>query len=115
VETVVRDIVVYLEGSAHLLHLGSFRIICGCILLQENIAKYTWEENVRYTVNIEIVAFSEIHKYLPSVYFESDGQITQTPTITVRNTVTERYVSLMFSEVGNDHCDTPLPNEEKRR
>jgi hypothetical protein len=61
--------------------------------------------------NVGTVAVVE---YMPvSVYFVSEGQITQSPSVIIGQVVTESYVSLLFSgERGNHHCDALLCVEE---
>jgi hypothetical protein len=58
--------------------------------------------------NLEIIAVSEIYVYIEpaSIYFLCEGQISQPPTVTVSQVVTEINVSPLFlGELGNDHCD----------
>jgi hypothetical protein len=47
--------------------------------------------------------------------FVSEGQINQQLTVIVRQVMTERNASLLFSvELDNDHCDDLLTVDEKR-
>jgi hypothetical protein len=98
---------VYLKGSAHLFHLTSFRISCGCVLLQEKISQYIWGERVICAGNNEIISIGEIYKYCQLFIL---NLMTKSLTVTAGPIVTERYVSLPFIEINNYHCDTSSSN-----
>jgi hypothetical protein len=54
--------IIYFEDYAYLLHLKLFRTVYSWVLIQEKIAKYTWEENGVYSGNVETIAISEIYE-----------------------------------------------------
>jgi hypothetical protein len=47
--------------------------------------------------NLEITAINEIHEMSPSVYFVSEGQVTEPPTVISGQVVSEINGFLLFS------------------
>jgi hypothetical protein len=60
-ETVARDGNCLIQRFAHVPHFGSFRILCGCILIDGTITKCTQENRV-YGSNVEIISIDVIYK-----------------------------------------------------
>jgi hypothetical protein len=73
VETLARDVNSLSEGSAHLLHLRSLRTMWGCVLIQGNTEKYTWEGNGVHGGNVNIIAVTVLCKVSVTVYLVFQG------------------------------------------
>jgi hypothetical protein len=75
-----------------------------CIIIHRKITECTWEGNGLYDDNVKATVISKYYKVSISVYFASEGQMTQPLAVTVGQIVTERNLSLLFSdELDNDH------------
>jgi hypothetical protein len=69
-----------------------------------------------YHDNVEIIIICVIYTVTVSIYFVSEDGTNQPPTVTVGQIVTEKKVSLLFSnEMDNDHCDALLPVKDKEK
>jgi hypothetical protein len=64
---------VYFERSVYLLYLRSLRTMQGCVLIQGNIEKCTWEGNGVHGGNVNILAVAALCTVSVSVYFVSEG------------------------------------------
>jgi hypothetical protein len=77
------------------LHFRSFKITCGCILIQGKMAKCTQKDKV-CSDNVEIIVLAKIHKVPVRICLVFEGQITPPPDVTLSQVVTERNVYLFL-------------------
>jgi hypothetical protein len=80
-ETVARDVNCLFRKFLPFL---AFETIQNSLRLRINtmkLTKYTWEEHGVYGDSVKVTAINEIHKAFVSVYFVSEGHMTQPPTL----------------------------------
>lgn len=76
--------IVYFGGSTHFLHFRSFSVA-----VQDDRKMYNGKDGV-YGCKVRINVVSEIYKVPVTIYFVSEGQISEPPIVIVDQVVTKR-------------------------
>jgi hypothetical protein len=66
--------------------------MCSCVVIQDERLKCTRGQNAVYGGNVKLITRIEIYKVSIRVYFGCEDHITQPPTVTVGQVVTEGNV-----------------------